>query len=122
MRIKKLSKGSLPRKNQTKVRQWGWLLKFLWWIVGIFVAYYLGTVGPIWPTEPEIRPNGVSANNPFDIPFSITNKSVLFDIKKPVFDCWATYIRMSREKYILDSVARARGRTIPAGTLVTGEL
>jgi len=90
------------------------------WIVSVFAVYYvakvLDFVGPIWPTVPEIRPNVVGANNPMDIPFSVTNKSVLFDIKKPVFHCVAVYIRMTRERYIFDSVARDHARTIPAGT------
>ena len=70
----------------------------------------------IWPTVPEIHPNAVGSNKPLDIPFSVTNKSVVFDIEKPVFNCAAFYIHVKRGITISNSLATVKARTIPIDT------
>ncbi len=55
-------------------------------IVGFFVSAIglvgsmYGISGPPWPVEPVFSPGLPSAGSPFDVPFSVTNKSAFFDI------------------------------------------
>jgi len=59
--------------------------------VGIVYAVY----GPIWPTVPVFLPGLPSYGSPFEVPFSITNKSVLFTIHNLTVDCDLIYVETS---------------------------
>lgn len=42
------------------------------------VATIASIWGPIWPTYPDVRPAGSDPGSPFSLPFSITNRSIIF--------------------------------------------
>jgi hypothetical protein len=70
------------------------------WIVGTVIVGSLGLVasvyqiwgGPPWPTAPAFAPGAPSFGSALDVPFIVTNKSVLFPIKKLHILCSANRI------------------------------
>jgi hypothetical protein len=49
------------------------------WIAGIW--------GPVWPTGPEIHPNGLDLIRPLSVPFDIENKSIIFPVRIHSVSC-----------------------------------
>ena len=63
-------------------------------LIGVFalasIAFGVTTYaiwGPLWPIEPIFSPAPPSSAAPFDIPFTVENKSVLFSIEELSITC-----------------------------------
>ncbi|MDQ6703003.1 MAG: hypothetical protein M3Z96_07835 [Pseudomonadota bacterium] len=61
-------------------------------VLGLLAAI-VGILGPPWPTEPSFSPGFPSAGSPFDIPFTVTNKSALFRISNLTLVCKISFAR-----------------------------
>jgi hypothetical protein len=64
----------------------GAVIAFAIALVGL-VASIDGIWGPIWPTTPDIHPGPPDPVSPFAVPFTIKNRSVLFNIKSASIVC-----------------------------------
>jgi hypothetical protein len=51
-------------------------------LVGVYAFW-----GPPWPTEPTFTPGAASFASPFAVPFSITNKSAVFELNNLKIKC-----------------------------------
>ena len=84
------------RFHLTKYRRW--LLKAVAIFSGVLgiVASVAGFWGPFWPTAPTFSPGFPSAGLPLEIPFNVTNSSVLFPIEGLKIACWAEQLKTDR--------------------------
>jgi hypothetical protein len=68
------------------------------WVVGIFglILTIVGGIytiaGPIWPTDPEIHPHDVLNGSSFVLPFTVKNRSILFDMPNVEFTCGIDWV------------------------------
>jgi hypothetical protein len=51
------------------------------------VAFIYAIWGPLWPTQPSFFPGSPSFSSAFDVPFIVTNKSVLFSLSNLTITC-----------------------------------
>lgn len=77
-----------PRRSPVKsllakFPRWFWLTVAL---IGL-LASIRGLVGPYWPTVPTFSPGYPSRSSPLDIPFEVTNESVVFPVKNLKIRC-----------------------------------
>lgn len=85
------------------------LLKIVEWTLGppavLFgiVASIYGVWGPIWPTVPVFSPIVPSFGSPYDIPFSVSNKSILFPVKNLQIMCHLPFFNDSRQNRWTDT-------------------
>jgi hypothetical protein len=59
------------------------LVKIVYAFLGFLSAYFT----PFWPTEPAFEAGSPSLASPFDVPFTIANKSKLFKITNLTITC-----------------------------------
>src|ERR1700737_4760374 len=70
-----------------------WWFRATEWTFGIvvaamgIVATIAGIWGPIWPTDPEIHPHDVVDGSSFILPFTVKNRSIIFDMPNVEFTC-----------------------------------
>jgi hypothetical protein len=101
------TKTSKPQENPTKSKKsqlhhQTWLRAIRahpWWVAAWSLVAGLSLIvgllsgldsilgGPIWPTDPDIHPAGSDPGSPFSLPFSVTNKSVIFPDKASRITC-----------------------------------
>jgi hypothetical protein len=89
----------LPPPQKKKPRHW------LWWVLGIAwtlvilaldqAANLAGIWGPFWPVEPAFAPGIASFSAPFDVPFTVTNKSAFFPILNLNITCYLNDVVLS---------------------------
>ena len=72
------------------------LVVFLVGVLGL-IATICGIWGPIWPTRPVFFPGFPSNASPFDVPFNVINKSIIFDLKNLSVSCKLISIRLESE-------------------------
>jgi hypothetical protein len=70
-------------------RLWTVAKAFAGFLVALFglVGTAYGIWGPVWPTEPVFVPGPLSFGSSFAVPFVVSNKSVLFDLKAFSITC-----------------------------------
>jgi hypothetical protein len=84
-----------PRTSRLEqFRHTRWFRAGEWALGAVGVAMTLvggiyGIFGPIWPTEPTFVPGAPSFGSALYVPFIVTNKSILFPIKKMQIFCSA---------------------------------
>ena len=59
--------------------------------------------GPLWPVEPTFSPTSPSSETPFDIPFTVENKSALFSIEELFITCRIISLNTKENKQVLHS-------------------
>jgi hypothetical protein len=64
-----------------------WELLIACGVVLGLAASIAGLWGPFWPTEPNFSPGYPSNSSPFDIPFTVSNKSNTFSINNMTVTC-----------------------------------
>lgn len=64
-------------------------------VIGI-VGSIVGIFGPIWPTRPAFSPGYPSFGQPLDVPFSVSNESVIFGIRSLKIRCALLDVKISR--------------------------
>jgi hypothetical protein len=75
-----------------------WWFSALEWALGsavgalAIVASISGIWGPIWPTDPEIHSRDALNGSSFILPFTVKNKSILFDIVDAEFTCGVDWV------------------------------
>jgi hypothetical protein len=93
---------------------WHWIWRLL--AGAIFLAGLAATIaalwGPIWPTAPVFLPGLPSSGEPFDIPFTVKNNSVLFPIKNLTLRCHVVFARTDRNNRDIDSTFAVNDRTL----------
>jgi hypothetical protein len=115
--MKKQSKSKTGKAKQTKANQQRsqppsqiqapkhrrlWLASKL--VVGTvvtvlgLVATFVSLWGPLWPTAPLFSPGMPSSGSPFDVPFTVTNRSVIFFIRNLIIHCALNYIERNGTK------------------------
>jgi hypothetical protein len=68
-----------------------WSLSSLGGLAALIASIYT-FAGPIWPTNPEIHPHDVLNGTSFILPFTVKNKSILFDIRNAEFTCGVDWL------------------------------
>jgi hypothetical protein len=69
--------------------------------------------GAPWPTEPVFAPESPAPRSPLEIPFTVTNESLIFPIRELGLTCHLIFSKSLLER----SVANAKA-VIPAGNLI----
>jgi hypothetical protein len=89
-------------------------------VVGLIslIASIDGLWGPIWPTTPDIHPGTPDPVSPFAVPFTIKNRSVLFNVENGSIVCFVD--RLKAKDNWLD-LTKNRFRVADGLTLVTEE-
>jgi hypothetical protein len=84
----------LGLQQSISIQQKYWpVLRIIKWICASSLSVFFvvmsiyGLLGPPWPTAPSFSPGIPSIGSPFDIPFTVTNKSVTFPINELVITC-----------------------------------
>jgi hypothetical protein len=72
-------------------------------VLGLVASVY-GIWGPIWPTAPEFSPGSPSFSFPLDVPFVVTDKSILFSIENFTIKCHVIFARLSTSQKALRDV------------------
>jgi len=95
-----------------------WWFRAAEWAVGVvivilgIVASIAGIWGPIWPTDPEIHPHDVLNGSSFILPFTVQNKSIVFEIPDAEFTCgvdWVFYKDARGSKGVFSAIAFVNG-------------
>ena len=66
--------------------------------------------GPFWPTEPVFSLSYPSSGSPFEIPFYITNRSVIFPIHDIELSCYLKHITTNNNNIINNSFVKIQPR------------
>ncbi len=93
------------KSKQPKYRRF---LRMAEWILGpplALLAFVYGIWGPPWPTEPTFVPGAPSFGSALDVPFIVTNKSVLFPIKKLHILCSAYRIDVGPPNWSIQGIS-----------------
>jgi hypothetical protein len=79
-----------------------WLAHKRLWEILIAFGVVLGLAasidelwGPFWPTEPIFSPGYPSNSFPFDVPFTVSNKSLIFPINDMMITCVADNVKIT---------------------------
>jgi hypothetical protein len=92
-RRQNMSPANQPRTESPAPRSLWSAHKRLWELLiacGVvlgLVASIAGLWGPFWPTEPIFSPGCPSNSSPFDVPFTVSNKSIIFPINDMTITC-----------------------------------
>jgi hypothetical protein len=89
--------------------------KAVGWVIAVasaitWVVFY---TGPFWPAALNVAPVGVSAHDPFLVPFTIENPSTVFAAREVRFTCYIDRAFAARNAIMLGNVVRERPFTIP---------
>ena len=60
-------------------------------------------LGPPWPTRPVFSPGLPSTGSPLDIPFSVTNRSIIFPIHHLIVWCQIVVLKTKFDNSITNS-------------------
>jgi len=91
-------------------------------VIGLIASIYQILGGPPWPTDPDVRPHDVSDNSSFVLPFTIRNRSTLFDMNHVAMTCGIDMVAISDSQNKLAGAAGVAFFTgylsFPAGSSV----
>jgi hypothetical protein len=78
------------QQSISKLQKHRRFLRTVEWVLGLPLAVIVAVYtifGPPWPTEPSFVPLSPSFWSPFDIPYTVTNKSILFRVSAISITC-----------------------------------
>ena len=104
---------SWPQKHQHILRTVEWILGLP---LALLVAIYT-ILGPPWPKEPTFFPSSPSFGSPFNVPYIVTNKSILFRISNLSIVCKIAYARTLQG----DTIARVNVKSTEINNLQPGQ-
>ncbi|MDA8247590.1 MAG: hypothetical protein M0Z28_00270 [Rhodospirillales bacterium] len=113
---------TLPPTPPPPIKPSGW---HAWKLLKLICAIFIGGMGlsasidqiwgPFWPTTPNIYPASNDPGSPFSLPFSISNKSILFSYTSVVADCLIDKVEINGQTIISNSQIAFRMDDIQAG-------
>jgi hypothetical protein len=100
----KLKPTPMHRHMMTAIK---WLFRAALGLLAVLGSVY-GIWGPPWPVEPTVSPGLPSLGSPFDVPFNVSNKSLLFTIDGLSLSCKLKLVQ-TNGLIIPNGIVRLRG-------------
>jgi hypothetical protein len=72
-----------------------WIMIFVVGVVGLLASIYQVGGGPPWPADPEIHPRDTADGSSLILPFSVRNRSTLFDTNDVSMTCGIDLVAFS---------------------------